>query len=416
MQFSLRTAFLLMLLASILFAGFAWRRNRAERQRKIVEELRELGADVEYQYFSLTKPPRFNVMVSPSDEFFLCAWLRRLLGDDFVYDVSAVRIVKPVPLVTTRAALVLIRQLREIKTLCLDGDALHAADLWELPCLEYLHNLSLASRSSISTRLYRGGRLTDADLAPLQRATQLQGLELGYQPIGDAGTAHLRNCRKLQLLFLEGTNVGDEGLANLGDLTELEGLDIHYTRVTDAGLKNLRNLNKLQFLWIAGNELTGAGFSDVGPLPQLQSINAHSTKFNDVNLTHLAKFPELQNLMLASTKVDGSGLKSLKDLKRLAIRLPNCPVTDDSLAGIEIPEGCQSIQLDGTRVSDEGIRKLKLPKGLLAIGLANTLITDASLVLLGELPNLIELDVRNTQVTPQGIKRFQAKQPKCQVL
>jgi hypothetical protein len=35
-------------------------------------------------------------------------------------------------------------------------------------------------------------------------------------------------------------------------------------------------------------------------------------------------------------------------------------------------------------------------------------------LLLG-LPNLDDLDVRNTQVTPQGIKRFQAKRPKCQV-
>jgi hypothetical protein len=43
-QFSLRTALILMFLASLFFAGFAWGRNRAERQGKIVAELRELGA------------------------------------------------------------------------------------------------------------------------------------------------------------------------------------------------------------------------------------------------------------------------------------------------------------------------------------------------------------------------------------
>jgi Leucine-rich repeat (LRR) protein len=414
-QFSLRTALLLMFLASLFFAGFAWRRNRAERQRQIVAELRELGADVEYSYFSLTKRRGFNIRVSPSEEFFLCAWLRRFCGDDFVYDVNAVYIVKSVPPEATRSALVLIKKLPELKRLCLDGDAITAADLRALPSLTSLEMLSLASRSAESSRTNRGGRLTDSDLTPLEGATQLQGLTLEYQPIGDAGIAHLRNCRKLQILYLGGTNVGDEGLEHLSELTELENLELQRSRVTDAGLKSLRNLNKLQVLWIGGNELTGAGFADVGPKPQLREINAHSTKFNDASLKHLAKFSDLQSLFLVGTRVSGSGLKDLRSIKEFGIHLVNCPVTDESLAGVEVPEGCQYINLYGTRISDDGLRQLKLPSGIKGIGLQNTAVTDASLDLLLGLPNLDDLDVRNTQVTPQGIKRFQAKRPKCQV-
>ena len=54
-QFSLRTACALLLVISLHLGAFAWWRDRAERQRKVVEELRGLGAFVSRRYFSLTK-------------------------------------------------------------------------------------------------------------------------------------------------------------------------------------------------------------------------------------------------------------------------------------------------------------------------------------------------------------------------
>src|SRR5205807_1790586 len=59
-QFTLRTAGVWMVLLCLLLGSFAWWRDRAERQRKVVEELRELGASVQYRYFSLWERRNFD--------------------------------------------------------------------------------------------------------------------------------------------------------------------------------------------------------------------------------------------------------------------------------------------------------------------------------------------------------------------
>src|SRR3954464_8455388 len=82
-QFTLRTAGVWMALFCLLLGSFAWWRDRAERQRRVVEELRELGVDVSYRYYSLSERRNYD----PSKEFFPCRVLRRCLGVDFLYEV-----------------------------------------------------------------------------------------------------------------------------------------------------------------------------------------------------------------------------------------------------------------------------------------------------------------------------------------
>ena len=143
-----------MLLASIFFAGFAWWRNRAERQRKIVAELRERGAGVEYGYFSFTKPKN-GVWATPDKEFFLCSWLRRCLGDDFVYDVDRIWYYRstPIPIDEARPVVELIKSLPRLKALMMDGDAVRRGDLAQFRYLETLEVLTLTWRSQVSNAI-----------------------------------------------------------------------------------------------------------------------------------------------------------------------------------------------------------------------------------------------------------------------
>ena len=259
-------------------------------------ELRELGADVQYRYFSLTKRPGYFEGGFPREEFFLCVWLRHCFGDDTVYHVSSVRLIDTVPLETTRSAIPLIKELPQLMELCLDGDALRAADIDELPCLETLENLALYSAISRSTGIPRSGRLTDAHLAPLERATRLQRLCLWNQPVGDVGVAHLRNCRQLRELDLMGTNVGNEGLTHLVEMSEMKLLNLSHTRITDEGLQNLREMNQLKFLSLNDNAIQGAGLASIGPKPHLTRIPLYNTQVNDDALRHLAAHRGRENV------------------------------------------------------------------------------------------------------------------------
>ncbi|MGI8981960.1 MAG: leucine-rich repeat domain-containing protein [Pirellulaceae bacterium] len=413
-QFTLRTAGVWMVLLCLLLGSFAWWRDRAERQRKVVEELRALGADVQYRYFSLWEKRNFD----PSKEFFPCTLLRLCLGVDFIYDVSIVNFTKPapIPIATTQAAMERIRKLPHLESLAIDGDAIRGADLDTLPCLESLKVLSISSSRASAIRDYRGGLFKDEDLIPLEKAGNLEGLGLSYQPIGDDGMAHLRNCRKLDMLLISGTNVGDEGLKYLSEMNDLRQLDICYSRVTDGGLKALRHCDSLVEIMMGGNEITGAGFADLGPKPKLRSLITYSMPISDSALPHLALFPNLELLMLNNTHVSGAGLSSLKGLPSLkAVLVGNCPITDENIADFQIPEGWTSITLSSTEITDAGIRRLKFPDSIVEVDLSDTTITDATLDHLARLPNLISLDVAFTSVTPSGLTRFQRSRPNCEV-
>jgi len=413
-QFTLRTAGIWIALFCLLLGSFAWWRDRAERQRKVVEELRGLGASVDYRYFSLWERRNYD----PEKEFFPCTVLRLCLGLDFVYEVRVVNFTKPapIPIEVTQAALERIKKLPRLESLAIDGDAIHGADLDALDCLESLEHLSIASSRGSAIRDYRGGLIKDEDLVPLERATRLEGLGLSYHPIGDAGMAHLRNCRKLTVLNIDGTNVGDDGLKSLSEMSSLRQLNICYTRVTDEGLKSLRHCDSLVEIMIGGNKITGAGFAEMGPKPKLKSLLAYSMPINDSALAHLKQFPELALVMLNDTDVTGAGLTILKDVPSLqAVAVGNCPITEKNIGDFQIPAGWTSITLSSNDLGDADIRRLKFPDSIVEVELWGTLISDDTLDHLARLPNLVSLNVSFTYVTPEGLARFQQSCPNCKV-
>ncbi|MEK6235002.1 MAG: hypothetical protein N2C14_09835 [Planctomycetales bacterium] len=83
-------------------------------------------------------------------------------------------------------------------------------------------------------------QVTDADLAPLRRLTQLEWLVLSRTQIGDEGLVHIQGLTRLRVLWLDGTQVTDAGLVHLHGLTRLRELHLEGTQVTDAGADALR--------------------------------------------------------------------------------------------------------------------------------------------------------------------------------
>jgi Leucine-rich repeat (LRR) protein len=117
------------------------------------------------------------------------------------------------------------------------------------------------------------GKITDAELAPLEKLTQIAQLNLRGREITNAGLGHLKDLKSLVRLHLEKTKVTDDGLQNLKGLENLEYLNLYGTEVTDAGLKHLEGLKKLKKIYLWQTKVTDAGVAGLkAALPEIQII------------------------------------------------------------------------------------------------------------------------------------------------
>ncbi|MGA2032903.1 MAG: hypothetical protein ABSG68_11635 [Thermoguttaceae bacterium] len=206
-QFSPRTLLVFVTLWAIACSWLAVKKKQARRQREAAAAFEKLGGSVTWS--------------KPSGP----AWLRGLLGDDFLRTVLYV-------------------------------------DLGNT-------------------------RLTDADLESLTKLKQLQELGLQKTGITDVGLVNLKELSQLQVLILAGTKATDAGLENLKGLNQLQLLYLDDTNVTDAGTENLNGLDQLQQLRLDGTQITDAGLANLKWLKQLHELSLHRTQITDAGVKKL---------------------------------------------------------------------------------------------------------------------------------
>ena len=225
-RFSLRTLLIVVVLLSVGLGWFAVRMRQAERQRKAVEAIREVGATVTYDYarddieYIWLAPPREH----PSAP----TWLRELVGDDFLADVDDVHF--------------------------------------------NFHE-----------------EVGDVELEHVSVLRKLTCLELSATQVTDVGTEHLTGLIRLEWLDLSGTHVTDDGLQHLKGLTNLEYLDLSDTQVTDGGLENLKGLTKLDSLMLCGTQVTDVGLQRLKRLTNLEYLALHGTHITKEGIEELRK-------------------------------------------------------------------------------------------------------------------------------
>jgi len=143
-------------------------------------------------------------------------------------------------------------------------------------------------------------KITDADLAILEKFPGLQWLDLRITPITDEGVAHVRTLRKLKFLNLFRTSLSDKGMESLRGLIDLETLLIGGTKVTDAGLANIERLARLR------------------------KVSVFRTAVSDAGLTSLAKLPSLEVLLIGESSVTQDGMNSIRKT------LPNIKFSEET--------------------------------------------------------------------------------------
>jgi len=227
-RFSLRSLFVLTLLAAAAFAYHAHRLKRYELQRRAEEMIRSMDGSVEIS----RRPP---------------AWWQRLAGPAYTtYNETHVTFIRPLGLGGSPedAPQPYVQELR----LALKGDA--QAMSIRAALLEALGDAKLAV---LAKHL--------PNLPQLKRLVLSQAFYEGTEEIFWIGAWDVADYAEYlrQRPPWADTEITDQGLSHLSRLTDLDELLIHGSRITDEGLGYLRGLTRLKRLWLVNTSVTQSG-------------------------------------------------------------------------------------------------------------------------------------------------------------
>jgi hypothetical protein len=167
--------------------------------------------------------------------------------------------------------------------------------------------------------------------------------------------------KSLNGLELGGNPLTDAGLQRLSDLQSLRALDVSDTRITGEGLAKLHCLPALTSLSVGGCVLSDSEVAEiVRRAANLELAFLHYTSCGTATASQLASHKRLRVVDLAHTKMDDAAVNSLWQLASLEeIYLDDLPLTDAAFADVERAKHLKSVSLHGTTVSEDLIRRLR---------------------------------------------------------
>ncbi len=252
LRFSLRTLLVVIAVGCVWLGSIA---NRAQKQRRAVEVITNLGGTVNYDYESDgLKRPAYP------------AWLRNLLPQDYLTTVNTVRL---------------------SKSQITDDDLQILANLPDLVFLDL-----------------QGTKISDVGVRTLGILTKLRVLILNGTDCTDRGVESLKSLTNIFRLGLSGTKISDEGLSILCSMPSLTMLDISSTNVGDLGLPHLRRVH-LATLNIIGTKVTAAGLSQLKELPDLDYLYLSDRLITPAGINALQGIPKLKTLYINLEPIEG---------------------------------------------------------------------------------------------------------------
>jgi Leucine-rich repeat (LRR) protein len=187
------------------------------------------------------------------------------------------------------------------------------------------------------------------NLGIIKSFTQLEFLDLSFNPIQTETLSNLCSLKSLKKLYLEGTNITDTSA--LGGVSNLESLYLGGSDVLDR-VNGLERLKMLKHLSIEMTQITD--IKNVHVSDSIRSLNMKSSKIDKIR--GLDRFIHLEELKLNSSGVEKiEGLDELKELKRL--NLYNCNITE--IQGLE--------NLKNLEILDLGYNNIREIKGVNAL-------------------------------------------------
>ena len=287
-------------------------------------------------------------------------------------------------------------------------------------------------------------KVTDVGLEHLKPLENVRHLVLDHaEYLTDSGIAHFKHWR-LETLNLRGTKVTSSVFEHINALTTLRNLDLSHTEVTDSGFEELAELTKLERLAIGGNRILGPALDLLKLVPSLRHLDVSGIQrvdsglwglaLNDVNMSRLARLTQLESLNLAGANISDRGLdrpghelarrKELHSLPKISplvnlreLDLTRTHVHNADLAVLVKLSNLRRLRLGyAGNVDDGAISTLTNLLEIEELHLPATNIGDATLDAMQKIATLRKLTVGETKVTAEGIARFRAARPDCEVV
>jgi hypothetical protein len=212
------------------------------------------------------------------------------------------------------------------------------------------------------------------------------------------GDAFFREISQVSLVYDDATGTRfdnqnlepcDDLLARLARQTRLKELLLQKTQATDLGLKQIGKMTSLEklFIW-DGASVTDAGVAHLAKLKNLTHIHISRSNLSDRSLALLSNLPRMESLSLQQNHFSDRELMGRERLKRLAIGLGDCRITDAGLVHLNGFQNLELLDLQNSQVTARGVEQLSGLKKLKALWLSATAVTDAEKTRLRQaLPN-----------------------------
>jgi len=318
-QYSLRTLFVLVAIVGVIIMATVV--MPAVRQRRAVEKIEELGGNVHYDY-----ELRPDGTYDPDEHATAPAWLRRAIGEDYFANVVGVDLLQKGD--EGDAAMEVVSSFPKLRRLLVSTAGVTQAGLARLTRATNLETLGLFSSPIDDAGLAQIGRLsrlrelhiymnegTTASLQDLERLPGLQVLSLAARGNHLAYFTGLGSLSGLTELNVSNIDITDDDLEAIGKLTKLERLDLNGARISDAGLAKLRFLQGLQYLDLSSGDalISDAAMQYLKPLTTLTDLRLrYNTGITDAGIRQLVSLTKLKNLDISWTHITASGYRKLK--------------------------------------------------------------------------------------------------------
>jgi hypothetical protein len=277
-KFGMRTMLIALLLVSVVLGSFSWRLRRAWAQARLVAQLREMEVVVDYRYDrpEIEELPLFVRLLRNPDGFQWYG--ESVLTKDFFDDVTAIhashyhrvefiRTGAPISFSDVEQFWNLVYRMPSLEMLDVQNDQITPGQLGGLKQNPQLWALGLQSIAIGDSQLEAVGQLTGlrrlsfgggwfAFLDDEQRGKGSRAY------VSRGGLEHLRSMPDLEMLILFGTTVDDNAVEPLSHLHNLTHLDLGNTPLGDEGLGKLTTLKKLQYIYLRGTNVTATGVRD----------------------------------------------------------------------------------------------------------------------------------------------------------
>jgi Leucine-rich repeat (LRR) protein len=262
---------------------------------------------------------------------------------------------------------------------------------------------SMSALDSIVEVDLAGTGIDDANSSFLAQHKRLKRVDLGDNPIGDAGLRNFSALEGMEKLTLKGTRISDDGLGSLSHMSKLRNLDLTGTNITGKGLLELANLSQLKQLTLDGTSLQSRYLEYLPFAGSLETLSLSEARLTDDDVPKLARYKNLHELYLDSNPLRGHSLDKIANLRLSFLGLAATRIDSTGFKALEKLQSVDDVGLKDTKSDDEAFSSV-CKMNLKVIRIPDTNVTDNGFFCASNFHNLTAIYIGATNLDMKAIR------------